>query len=240
MNTFMKTFAGVLALSAILALGTAAPMAQAGVIYQDDFSSDPGIPGVVWDDNTGTPASYDGTNQEVDYTHTAGTSRRFQNHNTGLFNSTEGYFKATISNFTGSPSIWMAFIEDNSANNANYASTVVSGNGTIEMVVNNSGSSISFNNGAGWSGTLLANSGLVTTNGGTTTAALTFGSAVDSGTNLKGFGFANFGNATVFPSSSFSIDNVVVSDTAVVIPEPATFVLLGLGIVGVMATRRRL
>ncbi|MEP4079551.1 PEP-CTERM sorting domain-containing protein [Haloferula sp.] len=228
----------------LLGLGIAAfaTSSQAALVYQDDFTSDPnlGSPTSGFDENAGTPGSYDLANTQVDYAHTAGTTRRLINHNnaTVSFASTQGYMKAEISNYVAGPSIWIGFVEDNATNNQNYARELVSGNGTYELVVNNSSSSISFNNGAGWSGTLAANSGLLTLNGGTSTTALSFGTGVTSDVAFKGFGFANFGNSAVFPSSSFSIDSIAVYDTAV-IPEPSVFGLTGLGLLTFAFGRRR-
>ena len=161
---------------------------HAGIIYQDDFT-DASISS-VWNIDIGSAVALDTTNDQLDYSHVAGTSRRFLNYNDGTFLSKIGYFKATISNFMDNPSVWVGFVEDSHSNNGNYASTVVSGNGTYELFFNNTTGALPFNNGAGWSGTLLAGTGLWSINGGATSAALDVGDMVDDDVNMKGFGFA--------------------------------------------------
>ena len=219
-----------------------------------DFSTETAIDTTVFNQNIGSPApaTFDDANNQIDYVHNTPTgTKRFLNHDQPsgmrLFESTQGYFKTSISNFTGVGSIWFGFVEDNAANNHNYLVSEIDGNGTYELVFNNATSgSISFNNGAGWSGTLAAREARVTTDGGATDAALPsgfqgFGAQVDSGNNLIGFGFANFGNAGTFPSSSFSIDSLEVHDLASVssVPEPTTMLMFGVACVSTIARRRK-
>lgn len=142
---------------------------------------------------------------------------------------------ATIADLTGS-GVRLAFAGTNPSNNQNYVTTDIDANGFYEMAINTSTSSIAFDNGNGWSGTLAAKTGAWTIDVGTTSASLDFGTAISDNLNMRGFGFANFGNSMAFPSSSFNIQNIAVYDSAVLsaVPEPSSFAmlsLLGLGFI---------
>ncbi|MGJ8724115.1 MAG: sulfatase-like hydrolase/transferase [Roseibacillus sp.] len=202
----------------LLAFLSLAKIATAEIVYEDDFtgaalSSD-------WNITIGTPVTLDDPNDQADYDHVAGTSRRFLNYNDLLVSKT-GYFKAEISNLVGA-SVWIGFVNNSHGNNANYAQTLVNANGTYEMFFNNTTGSLPFDNGAGWTGTLAAGAGTWTTDGGTTEAALIVGGSFPNDSNIFGFGFANFGNGGVFPSSSFSIDSVNAGDSLTVVPSGNT------------------
>ena len=177
---------------------------QAQLDYEDDMTG--AVIDPVWNVNITTVATLDDPNDQIDYNHVEGTTRRLLSDVNGFVSKTM-YFKASISNFTGASVVFIGFVEDGPANNANYASTVVSGNHTYEMFFNNTSGALPFDNGAGWTGTLNAGEGLWTTNGGINSAALTVGGAVDPDKAMSGFGFANFGNELTFPSASFSIDS---------------------------------
>ncbi|MDC1404142.1 sulfatase-like hydrolase/transferase [Akkermansiaceae bacterium] len=189
---------------------------EAANVYQDQFTG-ASIP-AAWNTIANAPVTLDDPNDQIDYNHTAGTSRRFLNYN-GLLIGQTGYLKAEISNFAGSPAVWFGFVGTNAANNSHYAQAIITGDGTYEMFMNNTASAVLFDNGAGWSGTLAAGAGLWSTDGGATSAALTLGANFPAaGANMRGFGFANFGNSSVFPSSSFSIDSILVDDSLTISP----------------------
>lgn len=210
---------------------------QGAIIYTDDFSG--ATLNSEWNNNVGTPASLDTVNQQLDYNHTAGTSRRFMSYNPSVLNGSQtGYFKADISNHAGADRVWMAFVGSNPGNNNHYAKMDVTGNGTYEMFINNTAGSLAFDNGNGWTGTLAAGTGIVSRDGGDTSEALTYRNSFTTSQNIFGFGFVNFGNASAFPTQSFSVDNVVVANT-LAIPEPASIGLIGLFGGGMLFIRRR-
>ena len=120
----------ILPLLASLAL---ALIAHASTVYQDEFTGT-SIP-AAWNNIANAPVALDDPNNQLDYDHTASTIRRFLNFN-GLLTGQSGYLKASISNFTGASSIWFGFVGTNSANNANYAQTLITGNGTYELFIN--------------------------------------------------------------------------------------------------------
>ncbi len=185
---------------------------QAQLVYQDDFSATT-INAAIWNIDIGSAVTLDAGNDQLDYNHTGGTARRFLNYNNGTLVSKTGYLKVSISNFGGSPSVWMGFVSSSHGNNGNYARAVVSGDGTYELFFNNTSGPVSFDNGSGWTGTLVAGAGLWSSNNGASSAALAVGGNFAADTNIFGFGFANFGNASSFPSSSFSIDSIAVSSS---------------------------
>lgn len=194
--------------------------ANAVNVYQDQFTGS-SIPS-QWTSIASAPVTLDDPNDQLDYNHTAGTTRRFLNYNSLLTGQT-GYLKAEISNFTGSTSIWFGFVGTNTANNSHYAQTLISGDNTYELFINNTASAQPFDNGAGWSGSLQSGAGIYSTNGTSTAGNLTLGSNFPAaGANFFGFGFANFGNASVFPSSSFSIDSISVDDSLIIAGTPNT------------------
>ncbi|MGJ8696786.1 MAG: sulfatase-like hydrolase/transferase [Verrucomicrobiaceae bacterium] len=202
----------------LLALLASGSLAHAANVYQDQFTGS-SIPS-AWNNTAGTPVTLDDPNDQLDYSHTAGTTRRFLNYNDLLVGQT-GYLKVDISNFTGASSIWLGFVGTNTANNSHYAQTLVAANGTYELFLNNTASPQSFDNNAGWSGTLPAGTGIYSTNGTTTAGTLTLGANFPAaGSNFFGFGFANFGNAAAFPSSSFSIDSISVDDSLIITGTP--------------------
>jgi len=190
----------------------------AGTIYQDQFTG-PSIP-ATWNHIANAPVTFDDPNDQLDYNHIAGTSRRFLNYNDLLVGQT-GYLKVELSNFSGASSVWLGFVGANAANNSHYAQTLVAGNGIYELFVNNTTSTQSFDNGAGWTGTLAARSGVFSTTGTSTSGNLTLGANFPAaGLNIRGFGFANFGNSAVFPSSAFSIDSILVDDSLTIVGTP--------------------
>lgn len=182
-------------------------LATAQVVHQDDFTAAT-IDSSIWTINIGSAATLDDPNNQLDYAHTAGTARRFLNYNAGLVSKT-AYLKTTISNFTGASSIWLGFVGTTHGNNGNYARTLVSGNDTYELFLNNTTAPLPFDNGNGWSGSLPGGSGIYSTTGTSTTGNLTIGAGIAADTNIFGFGFANFGNSGVFPTSSFSVNSIV-------------------------------
>ncbi|MGC6426907.1 MAG: sulfatase-like hydrolase/transferase [Akkermansiaceae bacterium] len=189
-------------------------------VYQDQFTGT-SIP-TEWNQIANAPVTLDDSNDQLDYNHTAGITRRFLNYNDLLTGQT-GYLKAEIANFSGASSIWIGFVGTNAANNSHYAQTLVAGNGTYELFINNTSATQSFDNGNGWTGTLAARSGVYSTTGTSTSGNLTLGANFPAaGSNLRGFGFANFGNASVFPSSSFSIDSISVDDSLIITGTPNT------------------
>lgn len=189
-------------------------------IYQDQFTG-AFIP-AQWNSIANAPVTLDDPNDQLDYNHTAGTTRRFLNYNDLLTGQT-GYLKAEISNFSGASSIWIGFVGTNSTNNSHYAHTLVSSDGTYELFLNNTASAQPFDNGAGWSGTIPSGTGIYSTTGTSTSGNLTLGANFPAaGLNIRGFGFANFGNASVFPSSSFSIDSISVDDSLTIAGNPNT------------------
>ena len=191
---------------------------NAAALYQDQFTGS-SIP-AEWNTIANSPVTLDNPNDQLDYNHLAGISRRFLNFN-DLLTSQTAYLKTEVTNFTGSPSVWISFVGSNSANNSHYAQTLVSGNHTYELFINNTTSVQPFDNGVGWSGTLPSHSGIYSTNGRSTTGSLTLGNNFPAaGENLRGFGFANFGNASVFPSSSFSINSILIDDSLIITAPP--------------------
>lgn len=193
------------------AAALAATCSYAATVFQDDFTA--ASIDSVWNDTTNS-GTLDTANDQYDYSHSAtGTSRRFVSEGSATFTGKIGYMKATISNFSGSAGVYMGFIGTNSGNSGHYVELKVPANGTYELFFNNTAGDLNFNNNAGWSGVLSAGSGVYSTNGTTTTDSLTFGSGVAADTNLHGFGFANFGNASNFPASSFSIDSILIDDS---------------------------
>ncbi|MBT7213784.1 MAG: hypothetical protein HN869_01105 [Verrucomicrobia bacterium] len=100
---------------------------------QDEFTGT-SIP-AAWNNIANAPVALDDPNNQLDYDHTASTIRRFLDFN-GLLTGQSGYLKASISNFTGASSIWFGSVGTNSANNANYAQTLITGNGTYELFIN--------------------------------------------------------------------------------------------------------
>lgn len=209
---------------------------HAGIVFTDDFS-DATLKSEWQEVNIG---SLDTVNEEYDYTHTQGTTRRLINYNstwTAADDIHTAYFKADISNQTGGQKAWMTFLGTNPGNNNNYAHAVITADGTYEMFVNTTAAAVGFDNGAGWTGTLAAGAGVWTTDGGSSEAALTFRSAFTADQKVFGIGFANFANSSTFPTQSFTIDNVVMADTTV-IPEPATFGLMGIAAAGITLIRR--
>ncbi|MDA7630027.1 hypothetical protein N8670_04235, partial [Akkermansiaceae bacterium] len=114
---------------------------EAANVYQDQFTG-ASIP-AAWTTIANAPVTLDAPNDQLDYNHTAGTSRRFLNYN-GLLVGQTGYLKAEISNFAGSSSIWFGFVGTNVANNANYAQTIITGDGTYEMFMNNTAAAAPF------------------------------------------------------------------------------------------------
>ncbi len=200
----------------LLALFSLATLANslAATVYQDQFKR-PAIP-AAWNTVANSPVTLDDPNDQLDYTHVAGTSRRFLNFNDLLTGQT-AYLKAEISNFTGSPSVWLGFVGTNASNNSHYAHTFVAGSSTYELFINNTPTPQLFDNGAGWRGTLPSHSGIYSITGNSTSGALSFGNNFPAaGNNLRGFGFANFGNASVFPSSSFSLDSILVDNSLII------------------------
>ena len=211
----MKTLPLIIA--SIFAFGS---LAQATNVYLDDFSG--ASISANWNTIAGAPVTLDDPNNQLDYDHTGGTTRRFLNYN-GLLIGQTGYLKADISNFTGATSIWFGFVGTNASNNAHYAQTLITANGTYELFINNTATTQNFDNGNGWTGSLTAHSGVYSTNGTSTSGNLTLGSAFPAaGLNFRGFGFANFGNASVFPTSSFSIDTISVDDSLIITGTPNT------------------
>lgn len=195
------------------AIGLFSAPLHATTFYEDSFAGATISP--VWNTITGSPVTLDDPNDQLDYAHTAGTVRRFLNYNSGFTNKT-GYLKVAISNFSGSPSIWVGFVGPSPGNNANYVSTIITGAGTYELFFNNTTGALAFDNGAGWTGTLASGTGLWSTDGGSSSSALTIGANIALDGNVFGFGFANFGNGSVFPSSSFSVDSILVDDSLVI------------------------
>ncbi|CAA6690708.1 MULTISPECIES: sulfatase-like hydrolase/transferase [unclassified Lentimonas] len=183
---------------------------HSATVYEDDFTGAT-LNDAVWNVDANDPVTFDAANDQLDYSHAAGTARRFVSDGTTLVGKT-GYIKADISNFAGDASIWFGFVGDSPGNNTNYAYTTIAGNGTYEVFFNNTASSQSFSNGAGWSGTLDSGTGLWRVNGGTATA-ITVGAGVSVNTDVSGFGFANFSNSNSFPDSSFSVDSFLADDS---------------------------
>lgn len=211
-------------LSGVVAIVAIASVTQAAIVVNDSFTNAT-LNTTLWNTTSGSPVTLDTVNKWVTYAHTAGTVRRWGNLSSpspSILTNKVGYLKATISGFTGSPSILFGFWGSNPANNTHFASTVIGGNGVYEVFFNNTSGSLSFDNGAGWSGILGSGAGLWSTNGGTTSAAITVGAGIAVNTTLFGFGFANFGNTTTYPSSSFNIEDVLVSDTLVLSTGPST------------------
>ncbi|MEP4079556.1 sulfatase-like hydrolase/transferase [Haloferula sp.] len=197
--------------SLVLAMAAASNL-QASNVYQDEFTG--ASISTVWNNEAGSPVTLDDPNNQLDYNHAAGTSRRFLSFNPTVLTGQTGYIKAAISNYSGTPSVWFGFVGANPANNANYAQTRIESNGTYEMFMNNLSTSQNFDNGAGWTGTLSPGTGVWTIDGGASEAALVVGGNFGNlDSNIRGFGFANFGNPGVFPSSSFSIDSISVDDS---------------------------
>lgn len=183
-------------------------------VYQDQFTGSLIPP--QWNNIANSPVTLDDSNDQLDYNHNAGTTRRLLNYNDLLVGKT-GYLKTEISNFSGATSVWVGFVGTNAANNSHYAHVLVSGNNTYELFINNTTSAQSFDNGNGWTGSLPSHTGIYSTDGTTTAGNLILGANFPTaGLGIRGFGFVNFGNASVFPSSSFSIDSILVDDSLII------------------------
>ena len=214
--------------------------------FSSDFSTDPDLSTALWyNEGSVIAASYDAVNFQIDYAHTAGDLNRMVNYDGTRTTSVEGYMKITISNYSGAGGPngpWIGFDFTNRSNTNHWASFKLVADGTYELFYNNTSGSLSFDNGAGWTGSLGPQEGLVSFDGGTTTAALDVGGSVTVDSGMRGFGVITAGNASVFPTTSFSIDSLYYQDslTVAAIPEPGMFAFaVVLSALGMAVHRRR-
>ncbi|MGJ8651103.1 MAG: putative Ig domain-containing protein [Opitutaceae bacterium] len=206
----------------IPAVALAVTATHAAEIYNDDFTSDPGVDtstqGNWWDESSGgSSAIYDAANNQVDITHIVSTDLRWNHYDTSR-TAVVGYMKVTVSNYVddvgGDPDgPWIGFNYTNRGNANHWASVDVTQNGVYEIVFNNSAASVSYDNGAGWSGTLASGEGLARIDGGTA-VALNVGSQWVTGNAWRGFGaFSASGNPAAFPGATLSFDSFEVHDS---------------------------
>ncbi|MGJ8639542.1 MAG: sulfatase-like hydrolase/transferase [Opitutaceae bacterium] len=194
---------------------------QAAIVYQDDFTSDPNLSTVPWYNEGTAPGTYDSPNAQVDYDHTGGVVQRLVNYDgSGPRNSlTQLYMELEISNFTGADATngaRVGFNYTNRSNTGHWAYFVLTsdlGDGTYELFFNNTSATLPFNNNGGWSGSLGAQSGIASKDNGATTIPIVVGGGVAANGGMRGFGVITAGNATVFPTTSFSLDTILVEDT---------------------------
>ncbi|MGJ8653482.1 MAG: putative Ig domain-containing protein [Opitutaceae bacterium] len=209
----------------IPAIALAVTSTHAAEVYNSDFTVDPVVDGEVhggwWTDTSGASSvAYDGTNDEVDYVHIAATNSRWVNYDNTRTTVNVGYMKVVVSNFvnTSDPSDpdgpWLGFNYINRGNTTHWASVDITQNGTYEIMFNNSLAPVSFDNGAGWSGTLPAGTGLASLDNGANEVSLDVGASVVAGGAWRGFGvIASAGNTSVFPGATLSFDSIEVHDT---------------------------
>jgi hypothetical protein len=225
-----------------------AAMAHGSIIFQDDFQT--GTLGawitIADSSNVADPAGTPG-NLVGKLAHAASTATRLAN--TSYFAANTYYqldigfkvrtsatdanllFKASTGNpSTGASDISNFNLTDNSTDYTSSENTWYD----IRVVINNTASSMSYNQGGGIAGSAAANTYDIWSGGNLLGDDIGVKEAANYNAAIRGFGFIVNNNQT--SAGDFYVDNVVVQT---IIPEPASLGLIAAAGAGILFIRRR-